>query len=127
MSEAALHTDRPTRHVRLDAAATTQRWAIGVLALSSGLLLAYATLLVAPAWLFAVGWNVVTAGHAASVDALAVGADLAPALLVGWCTGLAASAALTRGPALGARTAGVAAGAVGTAAGAALLALTGLL
>ena len=79
-------------------------------------------------WLFAVGWNAVTAGESVSVDVLAIGADLAPALLVGWCTGLAGAApSLARGEALGARAAGIAAGALGTAAGAALLALTGLL
>ena len=62
-----------------------------------------------------------------SIDVLSVAADVAPALLVGWCTGLATSAALARGEALGARAAGIAAGALGTTAGAAVLALTGLL
>ena len=127
MSHAALHTDRPAQHARPGATTTTQRWAIGVLAVSTVLLLAYLALLVAGAWLFASGWNVVTAGQPATVDVLAILADVAPSLLVGWCTGLAASAVLAGGEALGARTAGLAAGAVGTTAGAAVLALTGIL
>ena len=121
------HPARPARHSRRDGAATTQRWAVGVLAVSTVLLLGYAALLVVAAWLFASGWNVVTTGRPVSVDVLAIGSDLAPALLVGWCTGLAASAALARGEALGARTAGMVAGSLGTAAGAALLAVSGLL
>lgn len=134
MSDAALeadrHSDQPHRHARrigVDPAATTQRWAVGVLVVSTLALLAYLALLVVANWLFAVGWNAVTAGESVSVDVLAIGADLAPALLVGWCTGLAGAAVLARGESLGARTAGIAAGALGTAAGAALLALTGLL
>ena len=127
MSRAALHTDRPAQHARLGATTTTQRWAIGVLAVSTVLLLAYLALLVAVAWLFASGWGVVTAGQPATVDVLAILADVAPSLLVGWCTGLAASAVLAGGEALGARTAGLVAGAVGTTAGAAVLALTGIL
>jgi hypothetical protein len=130
MRDTALQTARPAhpaRHSRRDGAATTQRWAVGVLAVSTVLLLGYAALLVVAGWLVASGWNVVTTGRSVSVDVLAIGSDLAPALLVGWCTGLAASAVLARGEALGARTAGMVAGTVGTAAGAALLALTGLL
>ena len=127
MSHAALHTDRPAQHARPGATTTTQRWAIGVLAVSTVLLLAYLALLVAGAWLLASGWNVITAGQPATVDVLAILADVAPSLLVGWCTGLAASAVLAGGEALGARTAGLAAGAVGTTAGAAVLALTGIL
>jgi hypothetical protein len=127
MSHAALQTDRPAQHARPDAATTTQRWAIGVLAVSTVLLLADLALLVVGAWLLASGWNVVTTGQPATVDVLAILADVAPSLLVGWCTGLAASAVLTGGEALGTRTAGLAAGAVGTTAGAAVLALTGIL
>ena len=98
-----------------------------MLVFSTLALLGYVALLVVANWLFAVGWNAVTTGESVSVDVLAIGADLAPALLVGWCTGLAAAAVLCRGEALGPRTAGLAAGALGTAVGAALLALTGLL
>ena len=50
-----------------------------------------------------------------------------PALLVGWCTGMATSVVLARGDALGARMAGVTAGGVGVLAGALVLRLTGLL
>lgn len=127
MSHAALHSARPAGSALTARVVTTQRWAVGVLAVSTLALIAYAALLVVASWLFAFGWNTVTAGESVSVDVLAIGADLAPALLVGWCTGLAASAVLARGEALGARGAGIAAGALGTTAGAALLALTGLL
>ena len=66
--------------------------------------------------------------NAVSFDVLSVATDVAPVLLVGWCTGLAASAALSaRGEALGVRAAGITAGALGAVAGAAVLALTGLL
>ena len=92
MSHAALQTDRPAQHARPGATTTTQRWAVGVLAVSTVLLLAYLALLVAGGWILASGWNVITGGEA-----------------------------------LGARTAGLAAGAVGTTAGAAVLALTGIL
>ena len=129
-SEAERHSHRPrerVRHVRPDPAATTRRWAVAVLSVSTVALVAYAVLLVLAAQLFAFGWNTVTTGEPVSVDVLAIGATLAPALLVGWCTGLAGAAVLARGEALGARGAGIAAGVLGTAAGAALLALTGLL
>ena len=127
MSHAALQTDRPAQHARPGAPTTTQRWAVGVLAVSTVLLLAYLALLVAGGWMLASGWNVITGGQPATVDVLAILADVAPSLLVGWCTGLAASAVLAGGEALGAHTAGLAAGAVGTTAGAAVLALTGIL
>ena len=77
-------------------------------------------------WLFASVWGGLT-HDPVSFDLLAVAPDVAPVLLVGWCTGLAASAALARGETLGARTAGITAGALGTVAGAAVLALTGVL
>ena len=61
------------------------------------------------------------------VDLSLVAADVAPGLLVGWCIGLAATAVLARGEAMGPRAAGLVAGVVGAAAGAAVLALTGIL
>lgn len=115
---------QPARHARTDAAVTTRRWAVGVLAVATTVLAAYLMALVAAVWLFTVAWGAVTS-QPASVDLLSVARDLAPTLLVGWCTGLAASAVLARGDALGPRLAGVAAGALGTASGAAVLALTG--
>ena len=120
------HARRPARSVDADRVTTAQRWAIGLLAASTVLLLGYLALLVAAAWLVAAGWNAVTAGQSVTVDVLAIVADVAPSLLVGWCIGLATCAVLARGEALGARTAGATAGAIGTAAGAALLALARL-
>jgi len=129
-SEAERHPHRPrerVRHVRADTAGTTRRWAVAVLSVSTLALVAYAALLVVAFRMFAFGWNTVTTGEPVSVDVLAIGSDLAPALLVGWCTGLAGAAVLARAEALGARGAGIAAGLLGTATGAALLGLTDLL
>jgi len=123
MSHAALHSARPVRGALTARVVTTQRWTIGVLALSTVLLCAYLVLLVTATWLFASAWSGLT-HHPVSFDLLSVARDVAPVLLVGWCTGLAASAALARGEALGARAAGITAGVLGTVTGAAVLALT---
>lgn len=125
MSHAALHSARPARSTDADRVVTTQRWTIGVLALATLLLTAYLILLVSTTWLLAAAWSGLTR-EALSPDLLSVAADVAPVLLAGWCTGLATSAALARGEALGARAAGLVAGAVGTTVGAALLMFTGL-
>lgn len=114
-----------TRASLTDRVETTQRWAIGVLAVATVLLGVYLALLVTATWLFASVWGGLTRDPV-SVDLLSVVADVAPGLLVGWCTGLATSAVLGRGDALGARAAGIAAGALGATLGAAVLALTGL-
>jgi hypothetical protein len=127
MSDAALNTDHLARHRGLATDRTAQRWAVGVLTVSTLLLVAYLALLVLATWLFASAWNVVFSQPAGSLDVLGIVAGAAPALLVGWCTGLATSAAIARGEALGARVAGLVAGFVGTTAGAAVLALTDVL
>ena len=121
---AAAPAHQRARRAGTDAAVTTRRWAVGVLVVATTALALYLVALLAAVWLFAVAWGAVTSERA-SVDVLSVARDVAPALLVGWCTGLAASAVLARGEALGPRLAGVAAGALGTASGAAVLALTG--
>jgi hypothetical protein len=122
---AAAPAHRPARHARTDSALTTRRWAVGVLAVATTALAGLVALLVATSWFLAEAWT----GSAKNpvADLLAITRDVAPALLVGWCTGLAASAVLSRGEGLGPRLAGVAAGALGTASGAAVLALTGSL
>ena len=126
MTESVLRSSRPMvdgDHARVR---TTQRWAVGVLALSTLVLLAYVASLLAAAWLAVSVVAAVTGRPAPPVDLPAVVAAVAPGMLVGWCTGLATSAALARGEALGARASGVASGVVGTLAGAAVLALGGL-
>ena len=111
----------------VDRVRTTQRWAVGVLVLATAALLAYLVLLVvAMAMLTAFVSGVLDIGPA-SFDARALGPSVATVLLVGWCTGLATSAATTRGEALGPRTAGLLAGGLGTASGLVVMALTGLL
>jgi hypothetical protein len=107
-------------------ARTTRRWAVAVLSLATVALLGYVVFLVAVVWVLASAWNDVFSIGGLSLDLLAVVRSVAPVLLVGWCTGLAACAALSRGEAMRPRTAGLAAGAVGTAAGAAVLALSNL-
>ena len=110
-----------------DRVRTTQRWTVASLVLATVVLLAYVAVLVTTAWLFVSAWDAVTARETVSMDLLGVAQDLAPVLLVGWCTGFATSAALARGEALGPRTAGLVAGSTGAAAGAVVLALTNLL
>ena len=121
-SAGAHRPNDPTARVR-----TTRRWAVGVLAVATAGLLAYLAAVLAAVWMFASAWDAVVGHGSGSIDALGLVVDVAPALLVGWCTGLAASAVLSRGEALGPRTAGVAAGLVGTVLGWAVLAMTGLL
>ena len=131
MSESALPAPRHAADRDLDGDAervrTTQRWAVGVLTLSTVVLLAYVALSVAATWLAASVVTVVTARPAGPLDLTAVASAMAPGLLVGWCTGLATRAAVSRGEALGPRASGMASGLVGTVAGAAVLALGGLL
>lgn len=110
-----------------DRVRTTRRWTVGVLAAATSALAAYLVLVVAAVWVVVSTVDAVAARDTPPLDLVAVLADVAPGLLVGWCTGLAASAALAGGEALGARVAGVAAGAVGMTAGAAVLAVTGIL
>ncbi|HYN67224.1 MAG TPA: hypothetical protein VES93_10075 [Ornithinibacter sp.] len=126
MSHAALHSARPARSTHIDRVVTTQRWTIGVLALATLLLTGYLLLLVSTTWLLAATWSGLTR-DAVSLDLVSIARDVLPVLLVGWCTGLAASAALGRGEALGARTAGILAGVVGAVAAAVVLSLTDLL
>jgi hypothetical protein len=125
-SASAAPADQRARHAGTDAAVTTRRWAVGTLAVASTVLALYVAALVVGVWLIAAAWGVMTSTQAV-LDIGGLARDVAPALLVGWCTGLAASAVLARGEALGPRLAGVAAGALGTASGAAVLALTGSL
>ncbi len=126
MSHAALHAARPARSALTDRVVTTRRWTIAVLALATLLLAGYLVLLVSTTWLLAATWSGLTR-DAVSVDLVPIARDVLPVLLVGWCTGLAASAALGRDGSLGARTAGILAGVVGAVAAAVVLALTGLL
>lgn len=106
---------------------TARRWAVGVLAVATVGLAAYLALLSVGVWMVAFALGAVTGRPTAGVDVLAVVADALPALLAGWCIGLATVAALGRARSLGPRTSGLAAGALGTAAGAAVLGLAGLL
>ena len=110
-----------------DRVRTTQRWAVSVLALATVVLLAWAVALVAASWLAVTAVAAVTSAGPVSFDLRSVAAGVAPVLLVGWCTGLACAAVLAGGEALGARAAGIVAGAVGSTAGVAVMALTGLL
>ena len=102
---------------------TVQRWAAAVLTLATAAVLGYVALVVAAVWLAGSAIEAVSGRGDATVDLLAVGRHVAPVLLVGWCTGMAASAGLAPGEALGPRAAGLLAGSIGALAGAAVLAL----
>jgi hypothetical protein len=106
---------------------TTQRWAVAGLAVATAGLLVYVAFLVAMVWMFTSAMDAALGRESLAVDGLGVVRSVAPVLLVGWCTGLATSAVLARGEAIGARTAGLVAGGVGAGAGTLVLALTDLL
>ncbi|MEO5609374.1 MAG: hypothetical protein ABIQ61_07085 [Ornithinibacter sp.] len=106
---------------------TIRRWAVGVLALATVALFAYAAVLLVAMSLLVFFWNGLSGGGPASLDAVAVARSLAPVLLVGWCSGLASSAALSGGEVIGPRTAGILSGAVGVLAGGLVMAMTDLL
>lgn len=104
-----------------------RRWTVGVLVAGTLAAAAYLAAVLAAVWLIASAYGAITAGGSARLDVAAAAADLAPGLLVGWCTGLAAVSVLARGEALGPRAAGVTAGGLGVLAGALVLRLTGVL
>ncbi len=104
-----------------------QGWAVGVLAVATTALLGYVVALAAFTALVGIALDAVRHGGSPSVDLSLVVADVLPGLLVGWCIGLATTTVLARGEALSPRAAGLVSGVVGAAAGAAVLALTGLL
>lgn len=106
---------------------TARRWAVGVLGLASAALAGWLALLVVAASM--VGWalEVVRPGSVpGGLNPTGLLADALPGLLVGWCSGLAATATLARGDALGPRTHGVLGAGLGVLAGALVLRLTGL-
>ncbi|KRE60170.1 hypothetical protein [Nostocoides sp. Soil756] len=104
-----------------------RRWAVGVLLVGTLALAAYlALVMLAVALVVALFGSVLDLGSG-RLDAGGLALDAAPGLLVGWCVGLAAVAALTGRTALGPRATGLLAGLVGTAAGAGVLSLAGVL
>ncbi|NHA66545.1 hypothetical protein [Phycicoccus flavus] len=100
-----------------------RRWTVGVLTLATLAAVVHSTLVLLGVWLATGAYTLVTGRDLGSLDVLGAVDDLAPALLVGWCCGLACVAALGRGAALGPRLAGVTAGLVGALCGAGILAL----
>ena len=108
--------------------ATARRWAVGVLALASVALAGYLALLLLAASVVAWAFDVVRPGGVeGGVDLAGLAADTLPGLFLGWCSGLAATASLARGHALGARVNGVTGAVLGILAGALVLRLTGVL
>ena len=104
-----------------------QGWAVGVLAVATTALLGYVVALAAVASLVGIALDAVRHRGSPSVDLSLVAADVLPALLVGWCIGLATTTVLARGETLSPRAAGLVSGVVGATAGAAVLALNGIL
>lgn len=121
MSHAAVHTEHRARP------RTASVWATVVLAAATVALLAYVMLLVAASWLVVSAVSVVVPVGPAQLDPVRVAADVAPGLLVGWCTGGATAAALERGESMPPAVGGLAAGTLGVTAGAVVLAFTGIL
>ncbi|PKW26765.1 hypothetical protein [Phycicoccus duodecadis] len=106
---------------------TARRWAVGVLLAGTLALAAYLSLvMLAVALVVALFGSVLDLGSG-RLDAGGLALDAAPGLLVAWCLGLAAVAALAGRTALGPRAVGLAGGLLGTAAGAGMLALAGVL
>jgi len=103
------------------------RWATGVLAAATAALLLYLGALVLMGWLAVAAFAVLRPSASLSLDVPGMFADVAPALLVGWCVGRAAAAVLEPGESMPPAAAGVVAGLLGAGAGAVVLSLTGLL
>jgi hypothetical protein len=106
---------------------TARRWAVGVLLVATLALVAYLALVTVAAALAVVLLGAVLDLDATRLDLAGVAVDAAPALLVGWCLGLAAAAGLAGRTSLGPRVTGLLAGGLGAAAGAGVLSLSGLL
>lgn len=106
---------------------TARRWAVAVLAVGTLVLAAYlAFVMLAAAMVVALLGGVLDLGPS-RLDPVGVATDVAPGLLVGWCLGLAAEAALAGRTSLGPRATGLVAGLLGTMAGVGVLALAGVL
>lgn len=117
------------RHAVSDRSAhrTARAWAVGVLLAATLALAAYMTLvMLAVALVVSLFGGLLDLGPT-RLDPAGLAADAAPGLLVGWCVGLAAVAALVGRTSLGPRSTGLLAGLLGTAAGAGVLALAGVL
>ncbi|WP_404385438.1 hypothetical protein LL946_05135 [Knoellia locipacati] len=110
-----------------DRVRTARRWAVGVLAVATLLLVAYLALVLVAVWLVGAAIDVLSSQDVGSLDVAGLFVTAVPGLLVGWCVGLGATWVLARGEALGARAAGLTSGAVGVLGGAAVLAATGVL
>lgn len=111
----------------IDAVRSTRRWAVGVLVLGTLALAAYLAMVLAVGWVLLSAVDTVTGRETTDIDLARVLTDVTPGVGLGWCVGLGAAALLGRGSALGARVAGLAAGTLGAAAGAAVLAVTGII
>ncbi|MBR7741742.1 hypothetical protein KC207_00335 [Phycicoccus sp. BSK3Z-2] len=111
-------TDR-LRHV------VARRWAVAVLSLGTAGLAAWAATTMLGAWIVLAGVRTVTGSTLAEVDPTGLVPSFLPVLLAGWCVGLAATAAISRGRALPAEVAGAGAGGVGVLAGLLVLVVTG--
>lgn len=108
-------------------ARVARRWAVGVLAAGTVVLMAWLVLVLAAVWLVGSAIEQVASRDLGSPDVGGLIVTALPGLAVGWGVGLGAATLLGRGEAMGARAAGVTAGLLGVVVGAALLAATGAL
>ena len=102
-----------------------RRWAVAVLSLGTAGLAAWAATTMLGAWIVLAGVRTVTGSTLAEVDPTGLVSSFLPVLLAGWCVGLAAAAALSRGRAVPAEVVGASAGGVGVLAGMLVLVVTG--
>lgn len=102
-------------------------WVVGTLSLATLALAGWLTLLALMGAMASAAMEVLRAESPAVLDLTSLVTGSLPALLVGWCLGLAATAVLSRGETLGPRLTGITGALVGTVAGALVLRLTGLL
>ncbi|MFW5471196.1 hypothetical protein ACOCJ4_14250 [Knoellia sp. CPCC 206435] len=125
---ASLPAPRPVDGRPVGARVRTARWwAVGVLTAATVALAAYLALVLLATWLMVSAVDAVTDLGTRPLDVTSLLLDVAPGLLLGWCVGLILAGVLARGQALGARAAGCVAGTLGSFAGGAVLAATGIL
>ncbi len=107
--------------------ATARWWAVGVLSLGTLALAAWLVVLVAAGAMAAFTIGILRPQTPVDLDVAGLVLASLPGLLVGWCVGLATTAVVSRGEALGPRTGGTVGALVGLVAGALVLRLSGLL
>ncbi len=106
---------------------TALRWAAGVLGCATVALVGYLSVLIAFVWMMGAAVDILRPSERTELDLASFATDVLPGLTLAWCSGLAATAVLSRAEALGPRAAGILSGLLGVGAGALVLNATDLL